>query len=260
MISDRPEIEFLLRDKVNGVEITPDTIDLARFNEFNQQVAVFIAGLQGLKLDEVQARVGDGSYKLTAKLTLVIAAALQPDLQALQRQDSLGEIDPRRAEVVAKWQSRSKGSPDLRYGIRPRGLAANAIELSTATDYRIGETVPWVRVEKYLFGTVVDMGGVQKANVHIRLDDTGQVVIVGTNQGYLKDQQANRLYHKVLVRVEAEEHTRTKELRNRRLLSFENYEPGYDESALDRFAEKGRQAWADVPDAAGWVRQLRGGA
>ena len=266
-MNDKPRIEFFLRDKVNGVEITPDTIDLVRFNEFNQQVATFIAGSQGLKLDQVQARVGEGSYKLTATLPRKLTAILQPlvvaalvqDLQTLQRQDSLGEIDPRRAEVVAKWQSRSKGSPDLRYEIRPDGLAAQAIELSTATDYRTGETVPWVKVERYLFGTVVDMGGVQKANVHIRLDDSGQVVIVGTNQGYLKDQQGNRLYHKVLVRVEADQHIRTRQLRNLRLLSFEDYEPRYDEEALDRFAEEGRRAWADVPDAAGWVRQLRGG-
>ena len=176
----------------------------------------------------------------------------------LQRQDSLGEIDPKRAEVLAKWQSRSKGCPDLRYGIRLRGLAIKAIELSTATDYRIGEIVPWVKVEKYLFGTVVDMGGAQKVNVHIRLND-GQVMIVGTNQGYLKGQQENRLYHKVLLRVEADQHIRTGQLRDLRLLSFENYEPRYDEEALDRFAEKGRRAWADVQDAAGWVRQLRGG-
>ena len=31
------------------------------------------------------------------------------------------------------------------------------------------------------------------------------------------------------------------------------------EQALDRFAEAGRKAWADVPDAAEWVRKLRGG-
>lgn len=259
MMNKEPQIEFVLRDKVDGVEITHATIGLSRFNEFNQQVATFIAGSQGLRLDKVHVRVGEGSYKLTAILTSLVVAALEPDLQTLQRQDSLGEIDPKRAEVVAKWQARSKGSPDLRYAIRPHGLAAKPIELSPATDYRIGEIVPWVKVEKYLFGTAVDMGGVQKANVHIRLEDSGQIVHVGTNQGYLKDQQENRLYHKVLVRVEADQHVRTGQLRNLRLLSFEDYQPGYDEAALDRFAEKGRQAWADVPDAAEWVRQLRGG-
>jgi len=106
---------------------------------------------------------------------------------------------------------------------------------------------------------VVDMGGAQKANVHLRLDDSDEVVRIGTNQGYLKDQDENRLYHKVLVRVEADQHYRTGQLRNLRLLSFEDYQPEYDEAALDRFAEAGRRAWADVPDGAKWVRKLRGG-
>jgi hypothetical protein len=58
--------------------------------------------------------------------------------------------------------------------------------------------------------------------------------------------------------VEADQHFKTGELRNLRLLSFENYRPGYDEDALKRFTEAGSKAWADVPDAAGWVRELRG--
>lgn len=255
-----PQIEFVLRGRVDGEEITPATIGLSRFNEFNQQVATFIAGSEQLNLDDVRVSVGEGSYKLTVLLTQLVVAALEPDLLALQRPDSLGEIDPKRAEVVTKWQTRAKSDADLRYSLRPHNFAAKAIELSHSTDYRVGEVVPWVKVEKYLFGTVMDMGGVQKANVHIRLDDTGQIVRVGTNQGYLKDQKQNRLYRKVLVRVQADQHYRTGELRNLRLLSFEDYEPRYDDAALDRFAEAGRRAWADVPDAAEWVRELRGGA
>jgi hypothetical protein len=254
-----PQIEFVLRGKLEGVAITPATINLRHFNEFNQQVADFIGGSQRLKLDDVRVSVGQGSYKLTAVLTVVLAAALEADLQAMQRQDSLAEIDPKRAEVIAKWQARSKASPELEYAIRPRGFAGHDIEFSASTDYRAGDIVPWVRVEKYLFGTVMDMGGAGKANVHIRLNDSGDIVKIGTNQGYLKDQEENRLYHKVLVRVEAEQHFRTGRLRNLRLLSFEDYRPGFDEAALDRFAEAGRAAWADVPDAAEWVRKLRGG-
>ncbi len=258
MTNHNPKIEFILHGKVDGTNITPATIGLSQFNKFNQQVETFLAGSQKLKLDEVQVSVEEGSYKLGIILSLLIATQLEPDLRMLQRQDSLGEIDPKRAEIVKAWQARSKGT-DIRYMIRPHRLAGNPIELSTATDYRIGEIVPWVKVEKYLFGTVVDMGGVQKANVHIRMNDSGVVMLVGTNQGYLKDQAENRLYHKVLVRVEADQHSRTGQLRNLRLLSFEDYEPRYDEAAMNRFAEKGRQAWADVPDAAEWVRQLRGG-
>ena len=255
-----PTIEFVLRDRVDGVDITPATIGLSRFNEFNQQVQDFIAGSEKLKLDKVHVHIENGSYKLVVLLPLVISAALEPDLHSLQRQDALGEIDPKRAEIVSKWQARSKNHEDLSYAIRPVGLQTEPIELSRTTDFRVGAIIPWVKVEKYLFGTVMDMGGVQKANVHIRLDDTGQVVRIGSNQSYLKDQHDNRLYRKALVRVEAEQHHKTGQLRNLRLLSFEDYEPSYNESALDRFISTGTQAWSDVPDAAGWVRELRGGS
>lgn len=39
-------IEFWITDKVDRVEITPATIGLSRFNEFNRQVEDFIAGAQ----------------------------------------------------------------------------------------------------------------------------------------------------------------------------------------------------------------------
>jgi hypothetical protein len=253
-----PAIEFVLSDRVDGVEITPATIGLSRFNEFNQQVQEFLSGSGRLKVDEVHVSVETGSYKLVALLPVILQAALEPDLRSLSREDALGEIDPKRAEIVQKWQARSKASPDLRYAIRPDGFPAEAIEVSRSTDYRVGEIVPWVKVEKYLFGTIMNIGGVQRANVHLRLEDSGQLVVIGSSQGYLKGN--DRLYHKVLVRVEADQHFKTGELRNLRLLSFEGYEPGYNESALDEFVAAGSKAWADVPDAAGWVRGLRGGS
>jgi hypothetical protein len=259
-MSSEPKIEFVLRDRVDGVEITPATIGFSRFNDFNQQVEDFIAGSEKLKLDEVHVGIEKGSYKLITLLPFTVLAALEPDLHSLQRQDSLAEIDPKRADVISKWQARSKGNPDLHFLIRPVGVNAEPIELSSNTNFRMGEIVPWVKVEKYLFGTVLDMGGVQKANVHIRLDDSGQIVRIGSNQGYLKNQTENRLYKKVLARVEADQHYRTGQWRNLRLLSFEDYEQKYDPEALDRFIESGTRAWKDVPDAAGWVRELRGGS
>jgi hypothetical protein len=260
MKTDTQRIDFIMHAAVDGRPITPETIDLATFNEFNQQVAEFISGSEHLKLDQVRVSVGQGSYRLTVTLMVAIMAALVPDLKRLKRQDVLGEIDPKRAEVLAKWQNRVKADREFRYVILPEGPEAVRVELNSETDYRVGEVVPWVKVEKYLFGKVLDMGGAQKANIYIRLDDSGELVRITTAQEYLEAQEKNRLYHKVLVRVQGEQHHRTGELRNLRLLSFEDYEPQYDKAALDRFAQAGRRAWADVPDGGKWLRKLRGGS
>jgi hypothetical protein len=252
-------IDFVMRGQVDGVEITPRTIGLPQFNEFNQQAEAFLAGSERVALGEAHVEILEGSYSLRILLPALALAAVEPDLRLLAREDALGEIDARRAEIVARWQTRSKEAEALTYEIRPGTPALPAIHISKASDYHVGEVSPWVAVEKYLLGTVVDMGGAQKANVHVRLEDTGRIAKIGTSQGYLHDQQENRLYHRILVHVRADQHHRTGDLRNLQLISFVDFHPVYDEAALDRFAATGREAWRDVPDAAAWVRELRGG-
>lgn len=56
-MNETETIEFVLHGKVEGVEITPRTIGLSQFNEFNQQVEQFISGSQKLKLDQVHVEV-----------------------------------------------------------------------------------------------------------------------------------------------------------------------------------------------------------
>ncbi|NLF19112.1 MAG: hypothetical protein GX595_17935 [Lentisphaerae bacterium] len=252
-------IEFVMRGQVDGVEITPRTIGLSQFNEFNQQAEAFLAGSERLALGKAHVEILEGSYRLRVLLPVIALAAVEPDLRLLAREDALGEIDSKRAEIVTRWQTRSKAAEALSYEIRPGTAALPAVCISKASDYHVGEVSPWVAVEKYLLGTVVDMGGAQKANVHVRLDDTGRVVKIGASQGYLHDQRENRLYHKILVHVRAEQHHRTSDLRNLQMIGFVDYQPVYDEAALDRFAAQGKEAWRDVADAVAWVRELRGG-
>lgn len=49
------------------------------------------------------------------------------------------------------------------------------------------------------------------------------------------------------------------ELRHIQLVAFMDYQPAFSAEALDRFATRGAEVWRDVPDAAEWVRQVRGG-
>ena len=258
-MSEATTIEFVLHGKVDGQEITPRSIGLSQFNEFNQQVETFIGGSQRLKLDQVHVEIAQASYVLRVLLPAVVLASLEPDLKLMAREDVLGELDFKRAEIVQKWQARAKGNPELSYEVRPRGEGLAKVRITRETEYRVGEIIPWVAVEKHLFGQIVDMGGTQKANVHLKLDQGGKTFLIGAAQGYLHDQVENRLYHKALLHVRAEQHYKTGDLRNIYLIAFADYQPTYNEEALDRFAAKGAEAWADVPDAAKWVREVRGG-
>jgi hypothetical protein len=253
-------IDFVMNGKVDGVEITPRTIGLARFNAFNQQVEQFI-GAEGLDTDSVRVETAEGSYILRSFLGAVALAELEPDLNLMRRQDVLGELPDKRAEVVKKWQSTAKASEGLSYEIRttPEAREPRVIRIDHQTDYRIGEIVPWVQAERYLLGTVTDMGGAGKANIHLRLDGSNQLIRIASNQDFLKENHNDRLYHRVVVRVKGEQHFQTGKMRNLRLIEFADYQPKFDPVAFEKFTAEGRKAWADVPDAASWVREVRGG-
>ena len=212
------------------MDITPQTIGLHLFNQFNAEVEDLIVGSQrALKLTEANVRVEEGSYRQKVVLTAALLASFGPDLQRLNRQDSLGEIDPERAKIIQRWQARAKSDQGLQDEVRAAGEAPAKVQVTTSTDYHVGKTTPWVAVEQYLFGRIVDMGGAQKANVHLAVEGTGRIQIVGAGEELLREQKENRLYHKALLRVRAEQHSRTGELRNIRLIDFEEYDPGYNE-------------------------------
>jgi hypothetical protein len=261
MVAGQQTVEFILSGKLEGVEITPQNIGLHLFNQFNSEVEDLIVGSQkGLRLTEAKARIEEGSYKLKVGMTAALLANFEPDLRRLNRQDSLGEIDPERAKIIQRWQARAKSDQAFQYEVRSGGAAALKVQVSSGTDYHVGNTTPWIVIEQYLFGRIVDMGGAQKANVHLALEGTGRIQIVGASEELLREQKENRLYHKALLRVRAEQHTRTGELRNIRLIDFQDYDPNYNEKDLEKFIEEGTKAWADVPDASAWVRDLRGGS
>jgi len=254
------QISFTLRAKVNQREVTPATIGLSLFNQFNSEVEAFLTGGQRrVPLDEVRLVIQDGSYQLWLILPALLAATLEPDLRTLHREDALGDIDPKRAEVVKQWQKRTRVNPDYSVAIDSSEKTFQRIEISKATDYRTPDEDDWVAVEKYVVGTVVDMGGTTAANVHLVNDDTGKRLVAVSSEDFLREQKENYLYRKVQVHVSAQENVKTGELREVRLIAFVGKGPSYDEAELEAVITKGTKAWANVPDSIAWLKNVREG-
>jgi hypothetical protein len=253
-------LEFVLHGKIGGVEITPSTINFSQFNEFNQQVEQFIAGRTGGKLDTVRVEIKKSSYGVAALMAASLAVAVDDDMDRMAaREDSLGDVDQKRAEVVRKWQLKASANDELYVEVRSslrqsRGLPP--LRISDQTNYRIGERAIWVAVEKYLFGSVEEMGGSTNSNVHLRIPGMEKIVLVDSDKDSIKGRGV--LYENVLLHVRAKENAKTGELKDVKLLEFVDYKPQYDEAALDRFAEAGKAAWSNISDGDAWLRELRG--
>lgn len=82
--------------------------------------------------------------------------------------------------------------------------------------------------------------------------------MVSSSKNQLAQDEKNRLYKQALLRVSAEENLISGQLRNITLISFEKYNPLFDEAEFQKMTEQGSQAWKDIDDPASWIDELRG--
>lgn len=250
-------ITVALIDTTQGYEATPDRVRLSALAGFAHDVAEFLRG-QARELDpgNIEVRLERGSVQVVTQ-ALPLAPTLFRDLRSLLDSDLIDALDARRREVVERWQKLARSTPGWSYRIAAPCLPRPVL-INDQTDYRADDADQWVRVERYVRGEILDLGGATKANAHVRLPD-GSTLKVGTERDVLRDDTVNRLYKPAMLRIQAQYNVLTRELRDARLVEFVQYEPRFDAAELERLNRRGAQAWKDVPDAATWVEELRGG-
>jgi hypothetical protein len=252
------ELEFSLDDVIGGQPLTPATVDLPTLRVFIEDVEKLIKGdVVGANLSDSRVRIEEGSVKLVALVASLLAADVRHDQAKLEATGDLDAIQPSRAKVIEQWQSRTRRSPSRTYSIKS-DPARRQLRIESTSQFQHGSENAWVSVEKYLTGKVVNAGGKQDPNVHLILTDSGESVRVSATEQQLGGEKENQLYKEVTLRVQAEQHMRTKALRAVRLVQFLAQSGEADERALANLWQKGREAWRDVASAAGWVESLRG--
>jgi len=254
-------ISFKLRAKIRGQEVTPKTIPLGQFNRFNNDVEQLVLGsLKAAPAEEIHAEISSGSYVLNVELPPVVYENLRHDLDAIGQTGLADGVDPKRLEVVNRWQDETAEKKDVSYEISPDWQSPEkAFRIDHSHRLITPEPRPvWFATEKYLNGEITAAGGATQTNLHLRVPGYGRGLIVSATREQLKSLTIGRLYEDQMVRVRGEQRLDTGELRNLELIEFIEHRKAYDEGYIDALIEKGTRRWADVPDGNAWLRELRG--
>jgi len=255
----QPEtVEFALSGTAHGVEISPAHVPFGLMRKFHEDVERLVLGSNQGSLSDTLVQVKQGSYALVVPIPESVRESFEFDMSVVSSPDSAAIPDPIRLGVLQNWQRRAAFDRDISYYVRPKDSTARIRELriDANTVLRKATDDRWVSVELLLLGEVREAGG-EKTNIHVRLRDQKDSVIVAVSPEQLKA-EPYPIFHEKLMRVAAERNLRTKKLRKLRLLEFVSYKPEFDEAAFTRMTVAGEKAWADVPDAAQWVREQRG--
>ena len=132
------------------------------------------------------------------------------------------------------------------------------LKINPNTKYLRTENI-WVDAELYFYGTLTNVGGKTKANIHLDTDEFGSLAIE-TPKAYLQDQEENLLYKKFGVRATGKQNIETGEIdkSSLKLIKLIDFSPKYDDKYLNSLIAKAKSNWQDVnPDE--WLNNFRGG-
>jgi hypothetical protein len=143
--------------------------------------------------------------------------------------------------------------------VRSPSGAFSPVIISKDSNLLHQEKIVWVDVERYVIGEITDWGGAQNPNVHIRLRNSRETIIVDATADQIREQHDNLVFHKAIAHVRAKQNPKNGALDNYKLLALRAYQTDVEDARLQQLFEKGAKAWANVPEAAAWVEELRGG-
>jgi hypothetical protein len=258
MPNDLIALSFSMKDLVGGQPLTPKTVDLSTLRGFLEEVERLVKGdIPDVSLADSRVRIEDGSLRVVVLVSALIAASVKADIKTLSETNDLDAIQAKRAQVVEAWQSRAHRSPNRVYALDSFKPSGSVFITNTSRFLRGGEN-SWVGVEKYLVGKVVDLGGKQDPKIHLVIGDSEESIRIGATEEQLASERENRLYRQVTVRVQGEQHLRTRKLRELRLIQFLPRHIEADESLLAELWRKGKEAWIGIGSASEWVEKMRG--
>ncbi len=262
LMNESETIEFVLDGSIAGQPVSATAgVPFTRFMEFNDEVQKYVQGSDNKTvLQDLKVQVHEGSYLLRVLIPAGLLASLISDTSKLASSGSLADIDSNRAKVVARWQQRAKMESSLLYSVRsPRGAFAPVV-INQSTNLQREERAQWVDAERYLIGEITDWGGAQTVNVHVRLRNTREVLIVAATAEQIREQRENLVFQKAVVHVRAKQNPKTGELKDYKLVELRAYAPNVADERLNQLFAAGAKAWAGVPEGGGWIEELRGGS
>lgn len=253
-------VEFALQGEINGTPISPAHVPFGVMRKFHDDVEKLVLGSNQGSLNDTVVEIRQGSYALVVPIPETVRESFERDMAVANDAEGATNPDPTRLNILLGWQRRTAFDRGITYFVRPQTPSARFAALKIDADTPLRRLVEdrWIPVELMLLGELREAGG-EKANIHVRLRDQPKPVIVAVNWEQLARETLPFAGEK-LLRVSAERNERTKMLRKLRLIEFVPYRPTFDEAAFARMTTAGADAWQDVPDAANWVREQRGGS
>lgn len=254
MAKTHDAVEFVVRGKISGEEISPDLVPLSLLRDFSKDIYELINELNENRKAENLISIEKGSLKIKSIVTLLAFNSLVSEIGVLSQNNDFSRVNSKIGKILEGWHNKTLDAEELEFEISPAGN--QSIKFNKHSQFFRSDENVWVESEIYLYGVITDLGGSQRPNIHLKTEE-GQSLTISCTKEDIINEKENHVYHSTALRVIAKQNLFSGELKDIKFLNFIEYNPSYDEEQILATIEKGRNAWSDVDDHVEWVRNLR---
>jgi len=245
-----------IEGKKGCVPLSPDNFDITMLHEILGYVKDLLKQEKGTDTPTVLSGIENGSVKGLFKTSKENAVKISAVLSMLAQTPMLDQFEPSTSRAFEGFQSFAVRY-DVRVGLSTSVNPDKEVSISPTTNLHRTNDM-WVDTEVYLYGKIMDAGGVTKTNVHLQTD-IGNVKIEASEEEIVSIKE-NPLYKMYGIRAKGKQNVITGEIdrRSLRFLNIIDYNPSYDEAYLNSKIEKATPTWRGI-DIKSFLHEIREG-
>lgn len=251
------KIQIRVIGKYGNEPLSPNNFDIREIKKLFEIIEPLFYPTPKIQRSPITYSIEDGSVINIFRASTQAVVMLLATLNMVREQGNLQGLELPAAKALCELQ-KSAVKNNYIYELGEPESKSPALTISTETSYHINEDL-WAEVEFYFYGQLMDAGGSESPNIHLKTKDYGTLKI-SSKKEYLKDLQENILYKYYSVRALGRQNIETGEIDSSSLILLEmtKVDNEYDDQYLAQLIAKATPRWADVKDVDKWLDTIRG--
>lgn len=251
-------IEITVKGKKGNLDLTPANYDIRDVIAVLEQAENLLFPNNKRERPTISYNIQEGSVKHILSTASQVVIGFNAILAQIQQTNySIDFLESPTAKALESFRDAAI-KQDVTFEISTSIENSSKIIVDKATEFIRSDDI-WIHAEFYFYGQIVDVGGKQKANVHLDTKEHG-VLKIDADKSILANYDSNPLYKRYGVRASGKQNIATGEIDKTtlRLIEIIDYNPAYKEDYLKGLINKARNSWAGISDADDWLTNLRG--
>jgi hypothetical protein len=250
------EILIKIEGQKGNLKLSPDNFDIREIRSLLENFENLLFPTEKKDRPIISYKIEEGSIINKFKTALQYIVGFNALIGLINQSGNIDFLEPQTAEVFESFQDNAI-KKDMIFSISTSIEDSITIKIDKTTNLRRTETI-WADAEFYFYGKITNMGGKDKANIHLVTDELG-TLIIQTPKLELERIENNPLYKSYGIRAKGKQHVETGKIDKSSLKFIEliNYNPYYDKKYLISLREKANK-WIKEINPDEWLRSIRG--